>query len=60
MKRLTAVLIVAMFGITGTAFAQAAKKEEMKKPTAEECKKAMDAKKDLKGCEPEKKPEAKK
>jgi hypothetical protein len=59
MKRLTAVLIAAMFGVTGTAFAQAAKKEEMKKPTAEECKKAMEAKKDLKGCEPEKK-EAKK
>ena len=57
MKKLSAVLIAALFA-TGTAFAAAhAKKEEAKKPSAEECKKAMDAKKELAGCE---KPAAKK
>ena len=51
MKKLTAVLLASMFA-TGVAFAAAhAKKEEAKKPTAEECKKAMEAKKELAGCE---------
>ena len=59
MKKLSAVLIAVMFAITGTAFAQE-KKDAAKKPTAEECKKAKEEKKELKGCEPEKKAEAKK
>ena len=51
MKKLSAVLLASMFA-TGVAFAAAhAKKEEMKKPTADECKKAMEAKKELAGCE---------
>jgi hypothetical protein len=53
MKKLTAVLIAATLGVTGIAFAQ--DKKDTKKPTAEECKKAMEAKKELKGCEAEKK-----
>ena len=57
MKKLFAMLIAASFA-SGVAFAGAhAKKEEAKKPTAEECKKAMEAKKELAGCE---KPAAKK
>ena len=56
MKKLLAALIVGTFAIAGVAVAQE-KKAEVKKPTAEECKKAMDAKKDLAGCE---KPAAKK
>jgi hypothetical protein len=57
MKKLFAMLIAASFA-SGVAFAAShAKKEEMKKPTAEECKKAAEAKKDLEGCA---KPEAKK
>jgi hypothetical protein len=50
MKKLVAVLIAGAFA-TGFAYAQDAKKEDMKKPTAEECKK--DPK--MKGCEPAKK-----
>lgn len=46
MKKLLAVLIAGAFAVAGTAIAQE-KKAEMKKPTAEECKK--DPK--MKGCE---------
>jgi hypothetical protein len=50
MKKLFAMLIAASFA-SGVAFAAShAKKEEMKKPTAEECKKAAEAKKNLEGC----------
>lgn len=59
MKKLTAVLIAASFCIAGPAFAQDKKQDMAKKPTAEECKKAADAKKKLDGCE-EKKAEMKK
>jgi hypothetical protein len=50
MKKVLAVMLAGLFAIAGTAIAQD-KKAEVKKPTAEECKK--DPK--LKGCEPAKK-----
>jgi hypothetical protein len=56
MKRLLAALVAGTFAFAGVAIAEE-KKAEAKKPTAEECKKAMEAKKDLAGCE---KPAAKK
>lgn len=56
MKKLLAALIVGSFAFAGFAVAQE-KKAESKKPTAEECKKAAEAKKELAGCE---KPAAKK
>lgn len=56
MKKLLAALIAGTFAVAGAAVAQE-KKAEAKKPTAEECKKAAEAKKDLAGCE---KPAAKK
>lgn len=49
MKKLLAALIAASFAC-GFAYAADAAKDA-KKPTAEECKKAMEAKKDLAGCE---------
>lgn len=48
MKKLLAALLAAAFA-TGVAYA--ADKKEEKKPTAEECKKAAEAKKELAGCE---------
>jgi hypothetical protein len=49
MKKLLAALIAASFAC-GVAYAADAPKDA-KKPTAEECKKAADAKKKLEGCE---------
>jgi len=54
MKRLLAATIVAAFA-TGVAYAADAPKDAPKKPTAEDCKKAADAKKELAGCEKPKK-----
>lgn len=54
MKKILAALIAASFA-TGVAYAADAAKKEEKKPTAEECKKAADAKKELAGCEKAKK-----
>jgi hypothetical protein len=54
MKKLLAALIAGTFAVAGVAIAQD-KKAEPKKPTAEECKKAADAKKELAGCEKAKK-----
>lgn len=56
MKRLLAATIVAAFA-TGVAYAADAPKDASKdkKPTAEDCKKAADAKKELAGCEKPKK-----
>jgi hypothetical protein len=56
MKKLLAAFIAATFALAGVAIAED-KKAAAKKPTAEECKKAMEAKKELAGCE---KPAAKK
>ncbi len=56
MKKLLAASIAGLFAIAGVAVAQE-KKAGAKKPTAEECKKAAEAKKELAGCE---KPAAKK
>ncbi len=56
MDKLIAALIAGTFAFAGVAVAQE-KKAEAKKPTAEECKKAAEAKKELAGCE---KPAAKK
>ena len=53
MKKILAALIAAAFA-TGVAYAADAAKDT-KKPTAEECKKAADAKKELAGCEKPKK-----
>lgn len=49
MKKLLAALIAAAFA-SGVAYAA-----DAKKPTAEECKKAAEAKKELAGCEKPKK-----
>lgn len=57
MKKLLVAVIAGLFAVAGAAVAQEKKAEMAKKPTAEECKKAMEAKKDLAGCE---KPAAKK
>jgi hypothetical protein len=53
MKKLLAAMIAASFAC-GVAYAADATKDA-KKPTAEECKKAADAKKELAGCEKAKK-----
>lgn len=55
MKKLLAALIAGTFAVAGVAIAQDKKAAEPKKPTAEECKKAADAKKELAGCEKAKK-----
>jgi len=49
MKKLLAAMIAASFAC-GVAYAADAPKDA-KKPTADECKKAADAKKELAGCE---------
>ena len=49
MKKLLAAMIAASFAC-GVAYAADAPKDA-KKPTADECKKAMEAKKELAGCE---------
>ncbi len=49
MTKLLAAVIVGLFAVAGNAFAED-KKDDTKKPTAEECKKAMEAKKEMAGC----------
>jgi len=59
MTKLLAAVTVGLFAVAGNAFAED-KKSDAKKPTAEECKKAMEAKKELAGCEKDERKEMKK